>query len=89
MVKSGAILERLLPNNRRFATHFKPEEIARSFPSDTLLVCGGIMSEDPKRELPDAERPTPSEELQAELEPLTENEQDYWDDSDMQNTHEG
>jgi hypothetical protein len=47
------------------------------------------MSEDPKRELPDAERPTPSEEPQAGLEPLTENEQDYWDDSDMQNTHEG
>jgi hypothetical protein len=47
------------------------------------------MSEDPKRELPDAERSTPSEELQAELEPLPENEQDHWDDSDMQNTHGG
>jgi hypothetical protein len=47
------------------------------------------MGEDPKRELPDAERPTPSEELQAELEALPENEQDHWDDSDMQNTHGG
>ena len=41
------------------------------------------MSEDSKRELPDAERPTPSEELQAELEPLPEKDQDYWGDSDM------
>jgi hypothetical protein len=47
------------------------------------------MSKDPSRELPDAEQPTPSEELQAELEPLPENEQDHWDDSDIQNTHGG
>ncbi len=47
------------------------------------------MSEDPRQELPDTERPAPSQELQAELGPLLENDEDSWPDSDMQNTHSG
>ncbi len=47
------------------------------------------MSEDPERELSDGNRPTPSQELQAELEPPVENEKDSWGDSDMRNTHGG
>lgn len=47
------------------------------------------MSEGPKRELPDIERPTHSQELQGELEPLPENDGNSWPDWDMQNTHGG
>ena len=83
--RTAAWAECTKPCSRLLAPRFA----ARGGHSDTLLVSGGIMSEDPKRELPDAERSTPSEELQAELEPLPENEQDHWDDSDMQNTHGG